>query len=119
MSQSKQGAQVPALKLTLGHAPCEWHVIAGVGYVHPEIPSPVGGEGEPSLEKAHALAESPTRVELVEITEAEAEKARALRDQARGRTVAAARDIQKRGRAHRGEIEKAKTEVAAAAGKDA
>lgn len=119
MSKSTQGAKVPALKLTLGHAPNTWHVLPGVGYVHPEIPSPVGGSREVSLERATELADGPTRVELVEITETEAEKARKQRAQARGETVAAVRELRRAGRAHRSDIDKAKSDLAAAAREEA
>lgn len=119
-TQDAKPQKVPALKLTLGGAPTEWHVIRGVGYVHPEIPSPVGGEGEPSLEVARKLdKDKGCSVKLVEVTEAAAEKGREARAKVRGLGLAAARDL--RGRGKKGsaaDVNQVETEVAAAAGKE-
>lgn len=112
--------KVPALLLTLGHAPAEWHVIHGVGHVHPKIPSPVGGDGEPSLEVARKLAgDEGCSVKLVEVTEAQARKGREARAKARGEGLAAARELRKLGkRATRADANQVEAEVTAAAGKE-
>lgn len=104
--------KVKALRLTLGGAPNEWHVIAGIGFVHPEIPSPVGGDGEVSVEAATKVARGNTRVELVEITEADATAARKQRTAASNESRAAVRDARRRP-AHATDVAKVKTEVAA------
>lgn len=65
------------LRLTLGGAPNTPHVIPGLGYVQVDPPAPVGGPGEPSLERARRAAEDPgCSVELVELTAKEATAAR-------------------------------------------
>jgi hypothetical protein len=73
-----------ALRLTLGGAPNTMHVIPGLGYVRSDPPVPVGGPGEPTLERAIAAAKDPgTAVELVELSANQAEKARAAMHEAR------------------------------------
>lgn len=118
--KTSAGKKVPALVLTLGGAPAEWHVIHGVGHVHPEIPSPVGGDGEPSLEVARKLAgDEGCSVKLVEVTEAKARKGREARSKARGEGLAAARELRKLGkRATRADANQVEAEVTAAAGKE-
>lgn len=88
--------KVKALTLTLGGAPLEWHVIEGVGFVHPEIPSPVGGENEVSVQVAEKVAKGNTRVEIVQITEAEATAARKQRTVAANKGIAAVREARRR-----------------------
>lgn len=112
--------KVQALLLTQGGAPLEWHVIHGVGYVHPEIPSPVGGEGEPSVAVAEKLADAEgCEVTLVKVTEAQAAKGREARDRARGKGLEVARELRKLGRrASTADVEQVNTEVAAAAGRE-
>lgn len=119
-AQKKTSTKVPALLLTQGGAPLEWHVIHGVGYVHPEIPSPVGGDGEPSLEVAKKLADAEgCEVKLVKVTEAQAANGREARDRARGKGLEVARELRKLGRrASTADVEQVNTEVAAAAGKE-
>lgn len=57
MSTSQKGAKVPALKLhAVGAPPAEWHIVEGLGLFHPEIPHPVGGEGDAiTLARAEAF----------------------------------------------------------------
>jgi hypothetical protein len=112
--------KVPALLLTQGGAPTEWHVIHGVGYVHPTIPSPVGGDGEPSIGRARELAAADgCAVKLVEVTVSEAQEGRAARAKVRGEGLAAARELRKLGkRGSRADANQVQTEVAAAAGKE-
>lgn len=111
-------AKVPALILTLGGAPAEWHVIAGVGHVHPTIPSPVGGEREPSLTVAKKLDANPgCEVKLVEVTAEDAAAGRAARAAARGEGLNAAREVRRRDRdALPAEVDQVQTEAAAVAG---
>lgn len=118
--KTSAGKKVPALVLTLGGAPAEWHVIHGVGHVHPEIPSPVGGDSEPSIEVARKLAgDEGCAVKLVEVTEARARKGREARAKARGEGLAAARELRKLGkRATRSDANQVEAEVTAAAGKE-
>jgi hypothetical protein len=66
------------LVLTLGGAPATPHVIAGVpGHFRPNVPTPVGEEGEIPLEDAKAFAKEHD-LALVEITDAKAKKAKKL-----------------------------------------
>lgn len=118
----RPAAKVPALILTLGGAPGEWHVIEGVGYVHPTIPSPVGGDREPSLKVAKKLDADPgCEVKLVEVSQGEATEGRASRAIARGEGLDAAREIRRAGRnARPDEVDQVITEATtAAAGKGA
>ena len=112
--------KVPALKLTLGGAPETWHIVEGGGYVHPRVPSPVAGPGEPSLAAAEKLSADPgCAVTLVRITSAQAEQARKTRAAARSAGIAAARETRRAGKsAPASEAEKFRNEVAAAAGKE-
>jgi hypothetical protein len=116
---SGNSGKVPALKLTLGGAPNEWHTIGSDAYVHPTIPSPVGGDGECSLERAKELDKlEGADVELVYVTEKQAEEGRASRDAARNAGVSAAREVRKQGKeATAEEAERLKDEVAVAARK--
>lgn len=120
MSGSNSG-KVPALKLTLGGAPQTWHIIGAESYVHPTIPSPVGGEGEVTLERAQELDKDPgADVELVYVTEKHAEDGRKSRLAARDDGISAARETRRQGKtATAAESEKFNDEVAtAAAGKE-
>jgi hypothetical protein len=120
-ASQQPAASVPALLLTLGGAPATWHLVEGV-YVHPDVPSPVGEMGEPTVEKAEALAAADgCRVKLVEITAAEAADARAARAAARGEGLHGAREAARqanadRRRAHPSDVDRIQTEAAAAAG---
>lgn len=115
-TRSSKQPKVSALLCTLGAAPRTWHVIEGVGYVHPTIPSPVGGRGELSIGKARDLARTPgCRVRHVRITDEEAAEARAARDAARNRGISGARETRAAGRrAVRAEVAQVQNEVAAA-----
>jgi hypothetical protein len=118
---SSNSGKVPALKLTLGGAPLEWHTIGSDAYVHPEIPSPVGGEGECSLERARELSkQAGAPVELVSVTAKQAEDGRKARTEARSAGVAAAREARKKGKkATAEEAERVKNEAeTASAGKE-
>ena len=92
-------ANVPALKHTLGNAPSTWHVVVGLpGYFHPDIPSPVGGPLEATVEEAKAASKDKgCPVSLVEITEDEAAKTRELIHQLRGLSRKAAREAVRAG----------------------
>lgn len=125
-SAAKKSAskKVPALILTLGGAPEEWHIIQGVGYVHPQVASPVGGEGEPSLDRARELDKDPgCEVKLVHVSETKAAEGRKLRDEARSVGMQAAKDVRREAKRAPKEslapdAEKFSDEVAAAAGKE-
>jgi hypothetical protein len=67
------------LRLTLGGAPATPHVVAGApGLYRPDVATPVGDDGELSLEDAKRFADDPALpLELVEITDEEAASARA------------------------------------------
>lgn len=67
------------LRLTLGGAPASPHVVQGVpGLYRPDAPTPVGGEGELSLEEAKRLdADAGVPLELVTIKKADEEAVRA------------------------------------------
>lgn len=119
--KAKPAAKVPALILTLGGAPAEWHVIEGVGHVHPTIPAPVGGDREPSLNVARKLDSLlGCEVKLVEVTAEEAAVGRAARSVARGEGLDAVRQVRRTDRdALPGDVEKTLTEVTAVAGEGA
>lgn len=123
-STSKKSTKVNALLLTLGGAPEEWHIIQGVGFVHPKVPSPVGGEREPSLERARELSKDPgCEVKLIQVSEAKAAEGRKLRDEARSVGMRAAKEVRKEAKrapkeALPADAEKFSDEVAAAAGKE-
>lgn len=71
------GTKHYALKHVLGGAPNTPHIIPGVGYVQTDPPAPVGGPAELSLERAKkAAADAGVAVELVELTDPQAQKAR-------------------------------------------
>jgi hypothetical protein len=114
---SGNSGKVPALKLTLGGAPFSWHTIGNVAYVHPSIPSPVGGPGECTLEQAEALDQDQgAEVELVHVTEKQAEDGRAARELARDEGISAAREARRQGKkATAEEAERVKDEAATAA----
>lgn len=117
---ASNAGKVPALKLTLGGAPLEWHIIGSDAYVHPTIPSPVGGPGECTVERAEELDKlEGAEVELAWITEKQAEDARKVRTAARDAGITAARETRKQGKkATAEEAERVKDEAAAAAGKE-
>jgi hypothetical protein len=114
---SGNSGKVPALKLTLGGAPFSWHTISNLAYVHPTIPSPVDGPGECTLEQAKALAEDEgAEVELVYVTEKQAEDGRAARELARDEGISAARETRRQGKkATAEEAERFNEEAATAA----
>lgn len=115
---AQKAGKVPALKLTQGGAPLEWHIIGTDAYVHPTIPSPVGGPGECTLERAKELgADKGAAVKLVYVTERQAEEGRKARDEARSAGVSAAREARRQGkRATAEEADRVATEAAVAAG---
>lgn len=83
------------LRLTLGGAPASPHFVAGVpGLYRPDIPTPVGHEGEMSIEEAEGYANDPAiPLELIEfrgLKEAQ-EQAQADIDAARSGIATAAR----------------------------
>lgn len=83
--------KVPALVLTLGGAPATWHQIVGLpGWYHIDHPTPVGGEGELSLEQAkdHDAHEG-TAVKLVQVPEDDLEHLRELQTEQLGAAVQA------------------------------
>lgn len=70
------------LKLTLGGAPNTLHIVPGLGYVRVDPPAPVGGPGEPTLERAvEASKDDGCAVELVELPDKQAAAARAAMQQ--------------------------------------
>lgn len=117
---SSNSGKVPALKLKLGGAPLEWHIIGSDAYVHPTIPSPVGGDGECSIERAQELDKQKNApVELVYVTEKQADDGREARAAARDAGVTAARQTRKQGKkATAEEAERVQDEAAAAARKE-
>lgn len=69
------------LRLSVGGAPLEAHAVEGVAgaLFRPDIPTPVGGEGQIPLERARELADDPSiPLELVEIGAEYVEHAAAL-----------------------------------------
>lgn len=67
----RQGLRLKNDGETLGGAPSTPHVIPGwPGYYRADIPTPVGGDGELTLEAAQELAKTGV-VELVEIKDSE------------------------------------------------
>ena len=57
------------LLLTLGGAPNTPHTVQGLpGYYRPDIPTPVGGDGELSLEAAREAAKNNDDLKLVELS---------------------------------------------------
>jgi hypothetical protein len=117
---AEKAGKVPALKLTLGGAPEEWHIVGTDAYVHPTIPSPVGGPRECTLERAEELDKAKgADVSIVWITEKQAEDARRSRDGARDAGIRAARETRKQGKqATAEEAERVKDEAATATGKE-
>jgi hypothetical protein len=87
---SSQTRQI-GLRLTLGGAPTELHTVAGLsGFYRPDRPTPVGGEGEPTVEEAQAAVKAGAHLEIVELQDDEADELRALaahdHERARGNT---------------------------------
>jgi hypothetical protein len=79
------------LRLTLGGAPNTPHTVVGIpGVYRPDIPTPVGGEGELSLERAKEIAESNVDLELVEVKDILTAKTQNAKDVAEARNAAAA-----------------------------
>jgi hypothetical protein len=69
-------AKEQGLRLTVGGAPNTPHIVPGLpGFYYPDKPTPVGGDGEASVEQAEKAAEGST-VEIVHITPKEAGDAR-------------------------------------------
>ena len=69
------------LRLTLGGAPNTPHLVPGLpGYFRPDVPTPVGGDGELTLEAAREVSKSNSPVELVELKPKEADEAKELYD---------------------------------------
>lgn len=96
------------LRLTLGGAPNTPHVVPGLpGYYRPDIPTPVGGDGELSLEAAREADKGSEEVELVAMTAKEASDAEAV-----------AADTMKQARRNRAELRNAEA-VRAVAERDA
>lgn len=57
------------LLLTLGGAPNTPHTVEGLpGYYRPDIPTPVGGDGELSLEAAREAAKNNDDLKIVELS---------------------------------------------------
>ncbi len=75
MSESRKG-----LVLNLPHAPLTPHFIPGVpGFYRPDVPHPVGGDGELDLETAKNLDAGPQHLKLVDIPKAQVKEAEELR----------------------------------------
>lgn len=154
MSTSPKGAKVPAFKLCHGGAPSSWHQVNGLpGLFHPEIPVPVGGDGDlltleaaeefiaahaAEVEKARAawdefeaervedglrdapipFEEPPCPVELVRVTEKQADDAREELQVALGASRKAVRAARRRAKGDNDGalLEQAKDEQAAVSG---
>src|SRR5256885_15622340 len=103
----------PAVRLTLGGAPASPHVIVGLpGYYMPNEPTPVGGDGELSVEEAHeAAAEPGMHLEVVDVAASEIEAARARQKTLRTLGMKAAGEARPGGGG--GEGEQAKHEIEA------
>lgn len=71
-------AKVKGLRLTVGGAPLTPHIVPGLpGFYYPHKATPVGGPGEATLEQAQKAAKGRgAAVELVDMTEKEADDAR-------------------------------------------
>lgn len=92
---AKKAERRMGLRLTQGGAPASAHVVSGVpGLYRPDVPTPVGGEGELSLEEAKALdADESIPLELVPVEDEAAalEQVAADLEAARGGIAAALR----------------------------
>lgn len=153
MSTPAKG-KVPALRLCHGGAPASWHQVTGLpGLFHPDIPAPVGGEGDlltleaaeefiaahaAEVEKARAawdefeaervedglrdqpipFEEPPCPVELVRITDKQADDAREELQVALGASRKAVRAARRRAKGDKDGalLEQAKDEQAAVSG---
>lgn len=74
-----------ALILDLGGAPATPHFIPGVpGHFRPHVPTPVGEEGEISLEDAKRFAKERDTLKLIDISAAEAKKAKQFAEETEG-----------------------------------
>lgn len=114
---AKSTKKVPALKLTLGGAPSTPHTLIGLpGFYFINDFTPVGGEGELSLEDAKAHDADPgCHVQLVEIAPATAAKARKRQAALINPALRAARELARETDAEV-EVERARDEIAAATG---
>lgn len=75
------------LRLTLGGAPNTPHLVPGLpGYFRPDIPNPVGGDGQISVEDAKAAAEISDVLELVELEDVAKAEQVAAEDFEQGRS---------------------------------
>jgi hypothetical protein len=89
---SSQTRQI-GLRLTLGGAPNELHTVAGLpGLYCTAHATPVGGDGEATVEQAQAAAKAPEAVvEIVDLKDGEVDELRALaahdHERARGNTT--------------------------------
>lgn len=87
------------LRLTLPGAPNTPHTLSGLpGHYRPDIPTPVGGDGEITLELAQQFADDEgAPVELVEIKDVKAaeELADATTKEARKGSIAEATDVRR------------------------
>src|SRR5256885_15085732 len=107
----------PAVRLTLGGAPASPHVIVGLpGYYMPNEPTPVGGDGELSVEEAHeAAAEPGMHLEVVDVAASEIEAARARQKTLRTLGMKAAGEARRRAEGAQGEQGKDQNQAATAA----
>ena len=88
-ASSKNGQQ--GLVLTLAGAPLTPHVIVGLrGLYRPDVPTPIGGDGEVSVDEANAAIANGAPLELVDIAakDLDAAKAQHEEDLAAARTGA-------------------------------
>lgn len=91
--------KVPALRLTLGNAPHTWHSVQDLpGFYHPDIPAPVGGPGEASVEAAKAASKDEgCAVKLEQISAADAKHAREQIEALRSLSTQTVRDLTRQG----------------------
>lgn len=114
----RQGLRLKNDGENLGGAPATPHVIAGwPGYYRADVPTPVGGDGELTLEAARELAATGA-VELVDIPDSEVkvaeEQAKADIQAGREGRVAESRGVRaRRDRAGAASEERVKAETAA------
>lgn len=108
--------KVKGLRLTLGGAPDSPHQIPGLaGYYLPSRVTPVGGPGETPLEVAEEFAgRKEPSVELVEISEAQADKEREFQAELVVRGRHGVLDL--RSKAKGAEVAQVKDELAAIGG---
>jgi hypothetical protein len=94
------------LRLTLGGAPNNPHIVEGVlGVYRPDRPTPVGGPGEVSVEVAKRLEDDKSvPLELVELTAEEVTKLRPAAKAERTKARKAAVDARKSADGHEAEL---------------